>query len=145
MDVQINMWAVLLATVASMVVGSVWYAKPVFGKTWAKLAKLDDKQMQKGAGKAMLQAVVAGFLTAYVLAHVAYLSNSLFQDSFMQNAVQTAFWLWLGISATTIVTHNAFELKTTQTDAVGGWQSIGDIIGHGRHYRLAQTVLAVCI
>ncbi len=111
MDVQVNMWAVLLATVSSMVVGSIWYAKPVFGTTWGKLVKLSDKQMQQGAGRAMMQAVVAGFLTAYVLAHVTYLANRFYGGSFMNDALITAFWMWLGFSATTIVTHNAFEQK----------------------------------
>lgn len=111
MDVQVNIWAVLLATVSSMVVGSIWYAKPVFGTVWGKLVKLDEKQMQKGAMKAMSQALIAGLITAYVLAHVTYLSNYFFGGSFMSNALTTAFWVWLGFAATTIVTHNAFEQK----------------------------------
>lgn len=44
MDVQINWLAVVLATLSSMIVGSIWYAKPVFGEKWAKLVKLDDKK-----------------------------------------------------------------------------------------------------
>ena len=33
MDVEVNYLAVLLAAASSMVVGSIWYAKPVFGNT----------------------------------------------------------------------------------------------------------------
>lgn len=39
MEVQINWVAVLLAMVSSMVVGSIWYAKPVFGEKMAKTRK----------------------------------------------------------------------------------------------------------
>jgi hypothetical protein len=111
MEVEVNFLAVLLAAIVVMVVGSVWYAKPVFGTTWAKLVKLDDNKMRKGAAKAMAMAFVAALVTAYVLAHVTYLSYSFFDTSFMSSAISTAFWLWLGISATTIVTHNGFEQK----------------------------------
>ncbi len=111
MEVQINWVAVLLATVASMFVGFVWYAKPVFGKMWQDLVKLSDKDQQKGAAMAIGQALVAGVFTAYILAHVTYISQTFFGVSYMESALNTAFWLWLGISATTIVTHNAFEQR----------------------------------
>ena len=37
MSVEINWLAVVLATASSMVIGSIWYSKSVFGKTWAKV------------------------------------------------------------------------------------------------------------
>jgi Protein of unknown function (DUF1761) len=111
MDVAINYWAVLLAAASSMVVGAIWYAGPVFGNTWAKLAKIDAKKAQSGAGMAMVGAFLLSLLTAYVLAHVSYLSNHFFGHSFFQDAVSTAFWVWLGFVATRIVTHNIFEQK----------------------------------
>jgi hypothetical protein len=111
MDVQVNYWAVLLAAASSMVVGAIWYAKPVFGDTWAKLVKLDDKKMQSGATGAMAGAFVLSLLTAYVLAHVSYLSNSFFQNSFLQDSLSTAFWVWFGFVMTRILTHNIFEQR----------------------------------
>lgn len=111
MEVQVNYWAVLLAAASSMVVGAVWYAKPVFGDMWAKLAKLDQKKMQQGATMAMVGAFVLSLITAYVLAHVTYLANSFFQNSFLQDAFSTAFWVWFGFVMTRILTHNIFEQK----------------------------------
>ncbi len=114
MDVQVNYLAVLLAAVSAMVLGSIWYAKPVLGNTWAKLVGLNDEKLKKGAAKAMTTAFVCALLTAYVLAHVTYLSNRFFGHSFMQDAVSTAFWLWLGFSATSVVMHDAFEKRTVK-------------------------------
>lgn len=111
MDVQINWLAVVLAMVSSMVVGTIWYAKPVFGEKWAKMVGLDDKKMQKGAGKAIGVTVVVSLITAYVLAHVTYLSNSFFGNSFFQDALTTAFWVWLGFTAARFITHDAFEQR----------------------------------
>jgi hypothetical protein len=110
MEVQVNLWAVLAAMVSSMIVGSIWYSQSVFGKTWAKLAKVDTSKGKGGmAAKAILVTVVVSTVTAYVLAHAAYLSNHFFQNSFLQDSLSTAFWVWLGFTAARIITHDAFE------------------------------------
>ena len=36
-NVDINIWAVIVAAIVNMVVGSFWYSKSLFGKEWAKL------------------------------------------------------------------------------------------------------------
>jgi hypothetical protein len=109
MDVQVNALGVLLAAVSSMVVGSIWYARPVLGNTWMKLAKVKmDSDKSKVAPMLALTFVLA-LLTAYILAHVSYLSNSFFHNSFLQDSLATAFWLWLGLTAARIFTHDLFE------------------------------------
>ena len=111
MEVEINWIGVAVATAASMVVGSVWYAKGVFGNSWMKLVKLDEKKARKAAPKALLTALLMSALTAYVLAHVTYLSYNFFEESFTTSALTTAFWLWLGLVATRFIVHDAFEQR----------------------------------
>lgn len=111
MSVEVNYVAVLLAALSTMVVGSVWYAKPVFGNVWIKLAKLDEKAMKKAGPYPIVVTLLVSFVSAYVLAHVAYLSNQFFQNSFLQDSLTTAFWLWLGFTAARIITHDAFEVR----------------------------------
>jgi hypothetical protein len=111
MNVELNWLAIFLATASSMVVGATWYSRSVFGNTWLKLVKLNDQQLQKGALKAILITIVVSFLTAYLLAHVSYLSNAFFKHSFFQDAVTTSFWMWLGFVATRFITHDAFEKR----------------------------------
>jgi hypothetical protein len=109
MDVQINYLAVVLAMLSSLVIGSVWYAQSGFGKIWAKLAKIDMSKDRGSVFKPIAVTVVVSLITAYVLAHVTFLSNQFFHHSFLQDAVSTAFWLWLGLTAARFVTHDAFE------------------------------------
>lgn len=111
MDVQVNLLAVFLAAVSTMVVGSIWYAKGVFGGEWAKMVKLSDKQMQEAAPKALALAFVASLVSAYVLAHVAYLSDAFFDGSFLKNSLNTAFWLWLGFTGARMLVHDLFERR----------------------------------
>lgn len=108
MEVNVNWLAVLVAGLSSIVVGGVFYAKPVYGETWMKLAKLDEKKLG-GAGKSIAIAVVMSFLTAFVIAHVAAISRPFYEVSALSAALTTAFWLWIGISLTTVVIHDAFE------------------------------------
>lgn len=120
MEVQINTLAVFLAAAASMVVGAIWYANSVFGKTWARLAKVDMSKTPKSGEMAWLMGstFVASLVTAYVLAHVSYLSAQFFGQELMQSALTTAFWLWLGFTATRLYVHDAFEGRRKKLTAL---------------------------
>ncbi len=111
MNVEVNYLAVFLAMVSSMVVGSIWYAKSVFGASWAKMVGLTDKKMQEDAAKAIGVTVVVSLLTSFVLAHMAYLAHRFYGNSFLLDSVTTAFWLWLGLTAARMITHDAFERR----------------------------------
>jgi hypothetical protein len=116
MDVQVNVWAVILAAVSSMVVGSIWYSKSVFGTTWGKLAKVDMSKTPKASQMTVLLAstFVASLVMAYVLAHVSYIANTFFRNDFLEDALMTGFWLWLGFVATRLFVHDAFEGRRKQ-------------------------------
>jgi len=119
MEVQVNVWAVLAATASSMVVGSIWYAQGVFGKVWAKLAKIKVDKANKGnMAKPIITTLIVSLITAYVLAHVTYLSNQFFQHTFLHDALLTSFWMWLGFTATRFITHDAFEGRPSTLTAL---------------------------
>jgi len=109
--VEVNYIAVLLAALSTMLVGSVWYTPAVFGKIWMKLAKVkpDQKMTTLQMTKLFGLTFVAALVSAYVLAHVTYLSNQFFGNTFLQDALSTGFWLWLGFVVARILTHDLFE------------------------------------
>lgn len=111
MEVEINYWAVLLAGLSSMVVGSLWYMPALFGKAWAKMAKVDLKKKMTTADSVITYGLtlLASLVTAYVLAHVTFLSHYFFANSFLQDALTTGFWLWLGLTACRLLVHDLFE------------------------------------
>lgn len=117
MDVQVNLWAVVAAMASSLVVGSLWYSPAVFAKRWAKLARIDTSKGGNVA-KPIAITVVVSLLTAYVLAHVAFLSHQFFHHSFLQDSLGTAFWLWLGLAGARFVTHDAFEGRPAELTAI---------------------------
>lgn len=111
MGVEINIWAVVLAMASSMLVGTVWYAKPVFGRVWMKMVGLDDQKASKGAGRAIAGTVIVSLITAYVIACAAFISHNFFANSFLVDSLLTAFWLWLGLTAARFITHDLFEQR----------------------------------
>ncbi len=116
MDVSVNYWAVLLAAVSSMAVGYLWYSPVVFGKLWTKLSGVSMDKKLTGIQMAIMygSTFVASLLTAYILAHVSFLSNSFFHHSFLQDTFTTAFWLWAGFTAARFFVHDIFESRSTK-------------------------------
>ncbi len=100
MEIPINYTAVVLAAVANMVVGMLWYG-PVFGKQWRHLMgfNLDDmRKMPLTAGQAIAGGFVTSLIMAFVLAHDAFVWGDFFGGTVSREvfAFQLAFWIWLG-------------------------------------------------
>ncbi|MEM4255256.1 MAG: DUF1761 domain-containing protein [Candidatus Norongarragalinales archaeon] len=99
--VSVDFVAVVLAAIASFVIGMVWYSPMLFGKMWMKEMKTSEKEMKKGK-KNMTQsfafAFVGALVMAYVLAHfIAYATGGY---PTLMDGITTAFWAWLGFVAT---------------------------------------------
>ncbi len=99
----INYWAVLVAAVSYMIIGSLWYG-PVFGKKWMGYVGITPESMKTMPLKPW-QAILGGFVTAllmaYVLAHTIQMSIVSFGDMGITTGLMTAFWVWLGYVLTT--------------------------------------------
>jgi hypothetical protein len=66
---EINLLAVLLCGVGSMVLGAIWYAPPLFGKAWQRRAGLTDEALAGGNmaiiyGGAFLLSLAAAYVFA---------------------------------------------------------------------------------
>ena len=85
----INPLGVLVAALATMVVGFVWYSPLLFARPWMRLMGYDPDdraklaEMQKGAGKLYGLSFVASLVSAVVLAKVIDISsvNSVYYES----------------------------------------------------------------
>ncbi len=108
---EINWLAVVLATISSMVVGAVWYAKPVFGRRWMKLSGMDESATQTGAAVALIATFVVSFFTAAVLAGSAAIAQHFYNGNFLLNAVLTSVILWIGFTASRMITHDLFDRR----------------------------------
>jgi hypothetical protein len=102
----INLWSVLVAAVATMILGFLWYSPFLFARPWTVLMGYDpnDKakieEMQKGAGKIYGIAFVASLVSAFVLAKiidVTTVNSALY-------GMKIGFAMWLGFVTTVQLT-----------------------------------------
>lgn len=104
----VNYLAVIVATLSSMVVGSIWYAPHAFGARWMKLAGIAPERLT-GAVRAIGLTVGVSFVTAWVLANAIDVAWAFVGGSFLVTALGAAVALWAGFTAARFVTHDAFE------------------------------------
>jgi hypothetical protein len=110
MFVDVNYWAVILATLSTLVVGSIWYTPKVFGTRWAQLAKV-DLDNTGGAVGAIVTTVIVSFITAWVLALATQTAWVAFGGGYLGTAVAVGVMLWAGFTAARFITHDAFERR----------------------------------
>ncbi len=72
----VNLWAVLVSALATMVVGFVWYSPVLFARPWMVLMGYDPEdrakiaEMQKSAGPSYMLSLVASVISAAVLGKI---------------------------------------------------------------------------
>lgn len=106
---EINYWAVVVATLSTMVVGSVWYTPKVFGKLWMRLAKVTPGGDGKSAVGPILVTLVVSFISAWVFAGASWIAFEFYGGSFLAATLVTGLLLWAGFTAARFITHDAFE------------------------------------
>ncbi len=131
MNIDVNLWGVLLAGVSSMVIGMLYYAEGAFGKQWKNLSKVDTNEFEKAMPRLMPLIFLAALVTAYVVAYVMFLYHSFFQTSWLAAGIETSLILWLGISATTVYIHTAMDLKPKQLTIISLGNRLLSILAMG--------------
>ena len=131
--VTINVIGVLIAAIASFVVGMIWYSPALFGKQWMKLMGMkesDMKNAKKEMGGMMVMTLILSAVTAFVLAHVLkYTGAATYMD-----AVFVAFIMWLGFYATSLYLGVMYEKKSME------WWFI-----NAGHYLAGLIVMAIVL
>ena len=106
---EINIWAVVVATLSTMVVGSLWYTPKVLGNYWMRVAKVSPSGEAKDAVKPILITLAVSFVSALVLAGSVAIAQEFYGGSFLGKSLITAVILWAGFTAARFITHDAFE------------------------------------
>ncbi|MBZ5722491.1 MAG: DUF1761 domain-containing protein [Acidobacteriia bacterium] len=112
----INLWPVLVAAVATMVVGFLWYSPLLFARPWMLLMGYDpdDKakvqEMQKSAGKSYAISFVASLVSAFVLAKIIDVTSV----NTVLYGMKVGFAVWVGFVATVQLTEVLFAKKPTK-------------------------------
>lgn len=107
----VNLWAVLVCAVATMVAGFLWYSPILFAKPWMILMGYDpnDKakiaEMQKSAGPSYGLSFVASLAAAFVLGKIVAIST-IHSPVY---GMKLGFAVWLGFVTTVQLTNALFS------------------------------------
>ena len=110
MFMGINIWSVLVAAVATMILGFLWYSPFLFANPWMRLMGIDptDKaklaEMQKGAGKLYGLSFVASIASAVVLAKIIAITTV----NTLPYGLKVGFAVWVGFVTTVQLTGALF-------------------------------------
>lgn len=122
---EINWLGTVLAIVVGMAVAGAWYGKIGFGLVWWKLTGITPEQSKKASKKNMVQLLVANGVTAVGLAVGIGIATAATKDDSVWLALRVGFVAWATFSATTLLQHNAFELKPTKLTLINsGYQLV---------------------
>ncbi|MEK6937090.1 MAG: DUF1761 domain-containing protein [Nanoarchaeota archaeon] len=99
-SVDVNLLAVLVSAVVSMIVGMSWYSQTLFGKEWMKLMNISKKDIEKAKNKSMKKEITAAFVSNLVLAYVLSLFLKYTGASTASEGLIVGFLVWLGFQAT---------------------------------------------
>lgn len=123
----IRLLPVLVAAIATMVIGFLWYSPLLFARPWMVAMGYDpnDKAkmdaMRKSAGKSYAIAFLASLVSAFVLAKVIDLTTV----NTALYGMKVAFAIWLGFVTTVQLTAKLFENKPTKLYVINtGYQLV---------------------
>ena len=124
---HINLLAVLLAAVSSMVVGTIWYLPAVFGNRWQAKTNVDPNKPKNKAVVYTL-AFLSAAVTAVVLAGATSVAAGELGGSFLVVALATASVLWLGFTAATGAVHALFEGRSPVIFAINSGHTLATVL-----------------
>jgi Protein of unknown function (DUF1761) len=123
----VNVWAVLVSALATMVVGFVWYSPWLFARRWMILMGYDpdDKaklaEMRKSAGPSYMLSLVASVLSAAALGKIiaiATIHTPLY-------GIKMGLAVWLGFVTTVQLTNALFMRQPAKLYAINtGYQLV---------------------
>lgn len=107
---HMNWLGVVIAVAAGMVVAGVWYGN-LFVTTWCNLTGITPEQSKASSRRNMAQLLLANTVTAIGLAAAIEVTFTATGGHSVWLAALVGAVVWLAFSATTLLQHNAFELK----------------------------------
>ena len=124
-----NFIAVLLAGIATMVIGFLWYSPTLLGKVWLREMNLSSHHVATAKAKGLGKQYFCSFLSSLVMIYVLQTVFTLLVVTAVAQAIHLSFLLWLGFVATvqlgnTLFGSQSFKLYLITT----GYQLVSLVI-----------------
>lgn len=119
---EVTFLPILIAGIANVILGMVWYNPRVFGGAWMAGMHMTPEMAEKGKKRMPLMAFIA-FLAAMVVAYVMNYFGIAWGVFDWIGAVELGFWCWVGFVAPTMLGMVLWEMKPVKYYAIvsGFW------------------------
>ncbi len=113
---------VLLAVLANLILGTIYYSPAVLGKPWIRLTGAGPDKMKKDQ---MIFLIAGGALLALFNAGILALLMPQYEVSSYYQALLFGGILWFGFMMPTIVMNNMYQMKPIQLSVIdSGFQLV---------------------
>jgi hypothetical protein len=107
---QVTFLPILIAGIASALLGALWYNPHVFGGVWMRMTTITPEQRERGKRRMPLYAFL-GLLASMVIAYVMNYFGIAWGVYDASTALQLAFWCWIGFTAPVLLSTVLWEQK----------------------------------
>ena len=127
-EFQVNYLAVLVAALATIFIGALWYSPLLFHKIWVKAHGYSEEnveQMRKTAGRAFIVSLFCYLVMAFVLAVLV----SWVGVASVPRGALLGLLVWVGFLATLGLTAHMFSEKRLSTYLIdAGYQLVYSVV-----------------
>jgi hypothetical protein len=126
---HVNWLAIVVAMVAAMALGAVWYGA-LLGKQWMAALGKTREEITAGGNPAvpMVIAAIAELVMAYFL---AILMPAVYGAVNWQSGLHLGFWLWVGFLAPALILNHRFQGQKWSLTIIDGAYLLGVMLVEG--------------
>jgi Protein of unknown function (DUF1761) len=123
---SVNWIAIIVAVIASMALGFGWYM--LFAKQWMAALGKTREQIMAAAGNQATPFIIAALMQLVMAYFLAVLTFSVMDAVTIANALQMAFWLWLGFVITSMITNHRYQGSSWSLTIIDGGYMLGVLL-----------------
>ncbi len=100
--IDVTLWPIVVAAIANVAIGMLWYHPMVFGTIWMRLNAVTPEMAERGKRNMpiyALAAFIAGMVAAYVMNYFG-IAWGVYD---IVGAFELGFWCWVGFVAPTML------------------------------------------
>jgi sterol desaturase/sphingolipid hydroxylase (fatty acid hydroxylase superfamily) len=125
---QLNLIAIIVATIFYFILGSLWYSPVLFGKTWTELQRIDPEKMEASKGRLPIMLSVTFVLSFIICVAIALLTFKTGVDTFL-GGIKMGLLCAAGFVFTTLGITFMFEGKPMKLFVIdAGYHATGILV-----------------
>ena len=93
---NINFWPILVASLVSFAIGSLWYSPVLFGKEWMALTKISDKDINDTRARGVWKLYIVQFIFTLIMFCVIGFTIATANIDSSSDGGFVGFLAWLG-------------------------------------------------